>query len=861
MPLPSPNLDDRDFEQLVRDAHRYIETNCPGWTDLSPGDPGTVLLEAFAHITETMIYRLNRVPEKAYIEFLRLMGVSLVPPSAASAALTFSVTRPAAGEIEIPRGTRVTSSRAGGGENPIIFTTTEHAVIPAGALEASGVLAHHCDLVQGELAGRGTGQPGLVLKAARPPIIASTGDDLDLVVGVEALAAELGGRVPAIEFRGKVYRIWQRVEHFSETGRDRKVYIADRLSGEIRFGNSARGLNPDGSLQDPRALGDAPPDGREIRLWYRRGGGPAGNVAAGTLKEMKDPIPGVQVINPAPAAGGRAGETLANALVRGPLEMRAPWRAITASDFKNLALSVNSVARAEAFTRAALWKFARPGTVEVILVPAIPESELAGGRVTLPQLLDRQTAEALQSVSDLLNERQPLGTNSVAVWAKYKTVRVQARVVAHDEEDPDTIRNRVLERLHSFINPLPSTTQPDGWPFGEALRVSNIYDAGLRQPGVRYVDQVQLILDDVPESDVSVLVADPFQGNTWHCGTGTHLFRSGNDGDGWEMTRVLDRGIPYAMAAHPGIPGLLALAAKLPGDAGTVISVSSDCGESWTFEREIGSTVETLAWTSRDRIPVLLMATNQGLYELAIQPDASSAQVRVFDGDEKFGFYSVAVAVDARASVTHVAVAAQAKGGIYLSSEGGRAGTFRPIGLKGADIRVLAVQRQGMRTFLWTGAAATPPDEGSGCQSWELLASGDPPEGWLPFAKQWTGGNCTALAFQGSSVLAGSHHAGVLRLPARRADAAWERPSIDCGLPLREARRLFYPMENVALDPACRKILCATAKGVYRSLATDQAPVFENCSARIFSERVTLPPNWLFCSGEHSITVVNEHAR
>ena len=42
-----------------------------------------VLVEVFAYLTETMIYRLNRVPEKAYIEFLRLLGVTLLPPAAA----------------------------------------------------------------------------------------------------------------------------------------------------------------------------------------------------------------------------------------------------------------------------------------------------------------------------------------------------------------------------------------------------------------------------------------------------------------------------------------------------------------------------------------------------------------------------------------------------------------------------------------------------------------------------------------------------------------------------------------------------------------------------------------------------------
>ena len=83
MSLPSPNLDDRDFNQLLEECRLQIKRSCPEWTDLSPGDPGMMLLELFAHLTEIMIYRLNRLPDKAYVEFLRLLGVKILPPSAA----------------------------------------------------------------------------------------------------------------------------------------------------------------------------------------------------------------------------------------------------------------------------------------------------------------------------------------------------------------------------------------------------------------------------------------------------------------------------------------------------------------------------------------------------------------------------------------------------------------------------------------------------------------------------------------------------------------------------------------------------------------------------------------------------------
>src|SRR6185503_3088835 len=133
VPLLSPNLDDRDFQQLVDAARQRIMQSCPEWSDLSPSDPGIVLLETFAYLTDTLSYRMNRIPEKAYVEFLRLLGVQLSPPAAASTRLRFTASRGIERSHEIPRGTRVTASRSeGGGETPV-FATASNAVLEPGA--------------------------------------------------------------------------------------------------------------------------------------------------------------------------------------------------------------------------------------------------------------------------------------------------------------------------------------------------------------------------------------------------------------------------------------------------------------------------------------------------------------------------------------------------------------------------------------------------------------------------------------------------------------------------------------------------------------------------------------------------------
>ncbi|MGH2509246.1 MAG: baseplate J/gp47 family protein, partial [Ktedonobacteraceae bacterium] len=489
MPLPSPNLDNRDFSQLVEEARQHIAQSCPEWTDLSPSDPGIVLLELFAYLTEAMIYRLNRVPDKMYIEFLRLIGIQLQPPAAASVNLVFSRTNAAEPPVQLTRGTRVTLNRSSSTGTPLVFTTAEDVTIPQGATQGE-VLAHHCDLVEGEFAGNGTGLPNLSIKVQRPPIVASTGDRLDLVVGVEAEPRELGERSPAIEYAGKTYRVWREVESFSDVGDDPHVYLADRMSGVITFAPAARLEQKSGALEESaRALAAIPGARREIRLWYRRGGGPEGNVEANTLTQLKDALTGIQVTNPNPAVGGRAAETLENALVRGPQQLHSLRRAVTARDFELVVLhNSQAIARAKALTQAMLWSYATPGTVEVLLVPYVPEDKRGGGQLTVAALQAYQTEEARTFVQQALDERRPLGTTCQANWASYKSVHVRARIVVRREEDLQAVKQRVIERLYQTINPLPTQFSSTGWLFGQALRSSHVYDVALAEPGVRWVD-------------------------------------------------------------------------------------------------------------------------------------------------------------------------------------------------------------------------------------------------------------------------------------------------------------------------------------------------------------------------------------
>lgn len=77
MPLPIPNLDDRSFDDLMKEAISLIPVYNKEWTNYNPSDPGITILELFAWLTEMVIYRVNQVPEENYIKFLKLIGIEL----------------------------------------------------------------------------------------------------------------------------------------------------------------------------------------------------------------------------------------------------------------------------------------------------------------------------------------------------------------------------------------------------------------------------------------------------------------------------------------------------------------------------------------------------------------------------------------------------------------------------------------------------------------------------------------------------------------------------------------------------------------------------------------------------------------
>ncbi|TNM39707.1 putative baseplate assembly protein [Nocardioides albidus] len=129
MSLPIPNLDDRRFQDLVDDAKRMVQQRCAEWTDHNVSDPGVTLIETFAFMTDELLYRLNRVPDRMYVTFLDLLGVTLHPPTPARVDVTAWLSAPPEETVALPAGAEVATLRTER-DNAVVFGTTRDLAMP-----------------------------------------------------------------------------------------------------------------------------------------------------------------------------------------------------------------------------------------------------------------------------------------------------------------------------------------------------------------------------------------------------------------------------------------------------------------------------------------------------------------------------------------------------------------------------------------------------------------------------------------------------------------------------------------------------------------------------------------------------------
>ena len=120
---PEPELAAPSRQDVKKEVRSRIKSFTPEWTNLRPTDAGVALTQLFSEQMEPVLERLNRLPEKSFVEFLNIAGIRPLQPSPAAAFLEFEISDTAPQSVFIARGFQVGAQPAEGPDELVIFET------------------------------------------------------------------------------------------------------------------------------------------------------------------------------------------------------------------------------------------------------------------------------------------------------------------------------------------------------------------------------------------------------------------------------------------------------------------------------------------------------------------------------------------------------------------------------------------------------------------------------------------------------------------------------------------------------------------------------------------------------------------
>lgn len=279
---------------------------------------------------------------------------------------------------------------------------------------------------------------------------------------------------------------WKLVSDFFASDSHAEVFRLDENTGTVTFGD---GIN-----------GRIPVAGATIIVRrYRFGGGVHSNVGANTVTKLKTSLPRIDsVTNPRAASGGADAETLEQAKLRAPHELRTRDRAVTADDFVFLTEQTPGVAihSAYALARTALnadqQSFnQKDGAVTVVVLPANTEQET-------PQPSEAQ----LNAICAHLNSKRLITTELYVTGPRYAVIsKLEVEIRADRNADLQTISTTLQSRLLDYFHPLWGGEAGNGWPFGDDIYFGGVYDLLLQVDGVHRVACLNIEADAINSAD------------------------------------------------------------------------------------------------------------------------------------------------------------------------------------------------------------------------------------------------------------------------------------------------------------------------------------------------------------------------
>lgn len=323
----------------------------------------------------------------------------------------------------------------------------------------------------------GTGEPDQTMKLTNTPVIQGSlrltvnGETWSEIDDLAAAPPEVPARSP--RFASEAGRSTLNATTAPADAGTSKVYVLDRESGEIRFGDGIRGMRP--------------PQDSVIQAAYAYGGGIQGMVGIGSINKGSRLPEGIKALNPVPTWGASQAETVAEAEKKIPAIIRHRDRLVSTEDYREITERTPGVnlGRVEILPRyhPRLRNYASDGVVTVFV---IPENDPEHPDAPQPDRL------FLETVCAHLAPRRILTTEVHVRGPQYEPVWISAGIEAMPGQDDGPVREKVKQEIRRFLSPLEGGFEKKGWPLNKSVDLLEVSAAVARVPGVAKVSQIRM---------------------------------------------------------------------------------------------------------------------------------------------------------------------------------------------------------------------------------------------------------------------------------------------------------------------------------------------------------------------------------
>lgn len=240
---------------------------------------------------------------------------------------------------------------------------------------------------------------------------------------------------------------WEETESFLRHGPADRIYMLDANEGTLTFGGGVHGAIPAPGILDG------------ILVEYSTGGGSLCCLGPGEINGLELSAGFVnEAFNPLPLSGGCDRETAGEAMDRAGRELKHHFRAVTGSDYVDLAMeAVGNIEKAASFSGMDLSGARQPGAVTLVV---LKKGRGAG---------ETDFGDMRQEIREYLMGRLPAGMAPDSLFIREPLmVEIELLVTAEVEgfSDMFPVREAIGKALEEFLDPVTGNFDRRGWQIG-----------------------------------------------------------------------------------------------------------------------------------------------------------------------------------------------------------------------------------------------------------------------------------------------------------------------------------------------------------------------------------------------------------